>query len=83
MPKERRKKFNKKSDQEKDKKYSIIKGKLKTKEKNKPKRLKKHQFKYNGKEDAFECPKTKMLLEIESIVTINGQEEKNTETNIV
>lgn len=57
------------------KRQSIIDSKKK-KNKNKPQRIKKHEFKYDGKTDTFECPKTKKLLEVESIVKISGKKKK-------
>ena len=44
--------------------------------KNKPKRIKKYQFKYIGKIDAFECPKTKKLFQVVDIVTLTGVKKK-------
>ena len=43
---------------------------------NKPKRIKKHEFKYIGKIDAFECPKTKKLLNVVKIVGEKGKQKK-------
>lgn len=40
----------------------INKAKKNKKSKNKPKRIQKYEFKYIGKEDAFECPKTKKTI---------------------
>ena len=57
------------------KRQSIIDSKKKNKN-NKPKRIKKHEFKYDGKNDTFECPKTKKLLKVVSIVQINGKKKK-------
>ena len=57
------------------KRQSIIDSKKKKKN-NKPKRIKKHEFKYDVKNDTFECPKTKKLLEVVSIVEIRGKMKK-------
>ena len=50
--------------------------KAKNKNANGPKRIKKHQFKYMGKIDAFECPKTKKLFKVVDIVTLTGVKKK-------
>ena len=48
----------------------------KNKSNNKPKRIKKYEFKYDGKNDTFECPKTKKLLKVVDIVKISGVDKK-------
>ena len=48
----------------------------KNKNKNKPKRIKKHEFKYDSKNDTFQCPKTKKLLKVVKIVKIKGEKKK-------
>ena len=64
------------------KRQEIINNKnKKNNTKNKPKRIKKHQFKYLGEIDAFECPKTKKLLKFVDIVTITGVEKKKYTTD--
>ena len=50
--------------------------KKKRQSKNKPNRIKKHEFKYDGKEDTFKCPKTKELFKVTDIVTVSGVEKK-------
>ena len=50
--------------------------KTKNKAKNNPKRIKKYKFKYIGKNDTFECPKTKKIFHVVDIVTISGVEKK-------
>ena len=50
--------------------------KTKNEGKNKPKRINKYKFKYDGKTDTFECPKTKKIFKVVDIVTINGVEKK-------
>ena len=50
--------------------------KTKKENKNKPKRINKYQFKYIGKIDAFECPKTKKLFKVVDIVTISNVKKK-------
>ena len=44
----------------------------KNKAKGKKQRIKKHEFTYIGKDDAFKCPETNELLEMVGIVTVNG-----------
>ena len=58
MQQEKIKIFKIKTDHEKDKK---IIDENKNKNKNKPKRIKKYEFKDDGKNDTFECPKTKKI----------------------
>ena len=55
--------------------------KTKNKQSKKSKRIKKHEFKYIGKKDAFECPKTKELLTVTDIVTISGVKKKKYTTD--
>ena len=47
----------------------------------KPKRIQKHKFPYLGKEDAFQCPKTKELLKMVGIVEISGELKKKYQTD--
>ena len=52
-----------------------------TSKKNKPKRIQKHEFTYIGEKDAYECPKTKELLEMVGIVTLSGSKKKKYTTD--
>ena len=45
-------------------------------DKNKPKRINKYKFKYDGKTDTFECPKTKKIFKVVDIATISGIKKK-------
>lgn len=60
-------------------KKRILSGKkqeIKNKNKKESKKLKKHQFKYDGKTDSFECPRTKKIFKVKSIVKIMGVDKK-------
>lgn len=72
MHPEKNKKYKTKTDQEK-RQEQVNKEE---KHKNKPKRIKKYQFKYIGKIDAFECPKTKNLFKVVDIITLTGVKKK-------
>ena len=73
-----RKKKKNKSKYQSGKRQEIVESQKKAnkKSKNKPNRIKKHEFKYFGKEDAFQCPKTKECFKVTSIVTVSGVKKK-------
>ena len=73
-----RKKQQLKNKNKSGKRQEIINSKKQNKNKtqNKTKRIKKHQFKYISKIDAYECPKTKELLTVTIIVGKDGKQKK-------
>lgn len=52
-----------------------------THKKNKTKRIQKHEFRYIGEKDEYECPKTKELFEMVGIVTLSGSKKKKYTTD--
>ena len=73
-----RKKKKIKNKNQSGKRQEIVESqkKNKNKSKNKAKRIKKHEFKYNGQEDTFQCPKTKEIFTVTNIVIISGIKKK-------